>query len=493
MCAFFCFVLFLFILFFVTFFCNVILRDSNNLQRIVHKKRSKTKICCRYKCWEEKKKELYIVNSLLKQKKKKILFFCVFFSSSFIFIFCFILIRIVTTSGYRLLQSFMLLFFVDACGCFVLKVISLNAIFSFFSFVCAQKIILSLDEVLTVLLIFDVFFLSYWFFVLFISTDFLLHPFRKPKRVRTAFSPGQLLKLEHAFENNQYVVGAERKALAQALNLSETQVNKEKWKIMDQPIKLFYFLFLFLLTLKFVSVFHFLMQRIRQTTTTTTKNELLCSSFVRFMHPIDNNNLFVFLFPYPDFQADNTIEHAHLIWCWITSERHYLSKFFFFFLFCLSFPLLCDNFLFYLFWFRFVFILVLCIWSGSHWKFYAHQRYQNQTMVCAIKFNTKTKKKKNTFLIHIRFRWLPLDSQLYDNESTNEKTGTKYFTLDEPMTKSTKRKHYFSQWQGDRKSMDKIHSIIPCFAVSVSVEYKKLHLQKISSSPFFLWLSVAIK
>ncbi|XP_055314986.1 homeotic protein empty spiracles-like [Sitodiplosis mosellana] len=54
--------------------------------------------------------------------------------------------------------------------------------------------------------------------------NFLLHPFRKPKRVRTAFSPGQLLKLEHAFENNQYVVGAERKALAQQLNLSETQV-----------------------------------------------------------------------------------------------------------------------------------------------------------------------------------------------------------------------------------------------------------------------------
>ncbi|KAJ6637651.1 Homeotic protein empty spiracles [Pseudolycoriella hygida] len=53
--------------------------------------------------------------------------------------------------------------------------------------------------------------------------DFLLHPFRKPKRVRTAFSPSQLLKLEHAFESNQYVVGAERKALAQNLNLSETQ------------------------------------------------------------------------------------------------------------------------------------------------------------------------------------------------------------------------------------------------------------------------------
>lgn len=55
-------------------------------------------------------------------------------------------------------------------------------------------------------------------------TDFLLQPFRKPKRVRTAFSPTQLLKLEHAFEGNHYVVGAERKTLAQQLSLSETQV-----------------------------------------------------------------------------------------------------------------------------------------------------------------------------------------------------------------------------------------------------------------------------
>nr|CAA35965.1 empty spiracles homeotic protein [Drosophila melanogaster]prf//1604244A empty spiracles gene [Drosophila melanogaster] len=54
--------------------------------------------------------------------------------------------------------------------------------------------------------------------------SFLVPPFRKPKRIRTAFSPSQLLKLEHAFESNQYVVGAERKALAQNLNLSETQV-----------------------------------------------------------------------------------------------------------------------------------------------------------------------------------------------------------------------------------------------------------------------------
>lgn len=54
---------------------------------------------------------------------------------------------------------------------------------------------------------------------------YLLQPFRKPKRIRTAFSPSQLLKLEQAFERNQYVVGAERKQLAQNLNLSETQVN----------------------------------------------------------------------------------------------------------------------------------------------------------------------------------------------------------------------------------------------------------------------------
>ncbi|XP_005997707.1 homeobox protein EMX1 [Latimeria chalumnae] len=54
----------------------------------------------------------------------------------------------------------------------------------------------------------------------------LLHgPFaRKPKRIRTAFSPSQLLRLERAFEKNHYVVGAERKQLASSLSLSETQV-----------------------------------------------------------------------------------------------------------------------------------------------------------------------------------------------------------------------------------------------------------------------------
>ena len=58
---------------------------------------------------------------------------------------------------------------------------------------------------------------------------FLLQPFRKPKRIRTAFSPSQLLKLEHAFEKNHYVVGAERKQLAQALSLTETQVRIAKF------------------------------------------------------------------------------------------------------------------------------------------------------------------------------------------------------------------------------------------------------------------------
>ena len=51
-----------------------------------------------------------------------------------------------------------------------------------------------------------------------------MSPYRKPKRIRTAFSPTQLLRLEHAFEKNHYVVGQERKDLASTLNLSETQV-----------------------------------------------------------------------------------------------------------------------------------------------------------------------------------------------------------------------------------------------------------------------------
>lgn len=53
---------------------------------------------------------------------------------------------------------------------------------------------------------------------------FLQSAFRKPKRIRTAFTPSQLLKLENAFEGNHYVVGQERKELAKALSLTETQV-----------------------------------------------------------------------------------------------------------------------------------------------------------------------------------------------------------------------------------------------------------------------------
>lgn len=58
--------------------------------------------------------------------------------------------------------------------------------------------------------------------------NLLFHgPFaRKPKRIRTAFSPSQLLRLERAFEKNHYVVGAERKQLAGSLSLSETQVGR---------------------------------------------------------------------------------------------------------------------------------------------------------------------------------------------------------------------------------------------------------------------------
>ena len=57
---------------------------------------------------------------------------------------------------------------------------------------------------------------------------FLLPPFRKPKRIRTAFSPSQLLQLEKAFDRNHYVVGQERKELAASLNLTETQVRVSK-------------------------------------------------------------------------------------------------------------------------------------------------------------------------------------------------------------------------------------------------------------------------
>lgn len=52
----------------------------------------------------------------------------------------------------------------------------------------------------------------------------LTNMFRKPKRIRTAFSPGQLLRLEEIFEKNRYVVGCERRQLARDLHLSETQI-----------------------------------------------------------------------------------------------------------------------------------------------------------------------------------------------------------------------------------------------------------------------------
>ena len=53
-------------------------------------------------------------------------------------------------------------------------------------------------------------------------------PYRKPKRIRTAFSPSQLLQLEKSFEKSHYVVGQERKDLANELQLSETQVSERE-------------------------------------------------------------------------------------------------------------------------------------------------------------------------------------------------------------------------------------------------------------------------
>ncbi|KJH51579.1 homeobox domain protein [Dictyocaulus viviparus] len=57
-----------------------------------------------------------------------------------------------------------------------------------------------------------------------VAAGLFLQPFRKNKRIRTAFSPSQLLQLERAFEGNHYVVGTERKQLANRLALSETQL-----------------------------------------------------------------------------------------------------------------------------------------------------------------------------------------------------------------------------------------------------------------------------
>ncbi|KAL3116068.1 hypothetical protein niasHT_007368 [Heterodera trifolii] len=52
----------------------------------------------------------------------------------------------------------------------------------------------------------------------------LFQQMQKAKRIRTAFSPSQLVKLEQAFNGSQYLVGSERKVLAKQLALSETQV-----------------------------------------------------------------------------------------------------------------------------------------------------------------------------------------------------------------------------------------------------------------------------
>lgn len=65
---------------------------------------------------------------------------------------------------------------------------------------------------------------NFIFLLLYLDSSLLLPNLRKSKRIRTAFSPTQLLQLEHAFEKNHYVVGQERKELALKLGLSETQV-----------------------------------------------------------------------------------------------------------------------------------------------------------------------------------------------------------------------------------------------------------------------------
>lgn len=47
---------------------------------------------------------------------------------------------------------------------------------------------------------------------------------KKKRRKRTIFTCEQLNRLESEFADQQYMVGAERQQLAEALNLSETQV-----------------------------------------------------------------------------------------------------------------------------------------------------------------------------------------------------------------------------------------------------------------------------
>ncbi|KAK0425522.1 hypothetical protein QR680_009244 [Steinernema hermaphroditum] len=56
------------------------------------------------------------------------------------------------------------------------------------------------------------------------TSSLFMQPLRKNKRIRTAFSPSQLVHLEKAFESNHYVIGNERKQLASKLALTETQV-----------------------------------------------------------------------------------------------------------------------------------------------------------------------------------------------------------------------------------------------------------------------------
>lgn len=68
-----------------------------------------------------------------------------------------------------------------------------------------------------------------------IAPGLFLQPLKKTKRIRTAFSPSQLIHLEKAFESNHYVIGNERKQLASRLSLTETQVrfiyltNESNW------------------------------------------------------------------------------------------------------------------------------------------------------------------------------------------------------------------------------------------------------------------------
>ena len=44
------------------------------------------------------------------------------------------------------------------------------------------------------------------------------------RRIRTTFTPSQLRALEKRFKTNHYIVGDERKQLAQELSLNESQV-----------------------------------------------------------------------------------------------------------------------------------------------------------------------------------------------------------------------------------------------------------------------------